>query len=379
MEADDYANIVPETAQISALLQMEEGQSADGLISDIADRLIVLDLEWNSPYGQSNYPICNGVTLKNEIIEIGAVRYTQVEETFSSRIRPRFFREMNPYTSEITGLRDEDLQRGTPFLESWKAFLEWAGPEAVLATWSESDSAALNAQLQFFGAEEQVPHQFLDIQALFSCFILRKRKQMALSAALEYFGIQADEQLHRALTDAEYTCRILGEILPVIRLQTPDVGAVLEAFFFDPRAPYRQTFRIPLDRNQKPFERLRAVQFYCPICKTDLLESPHTSHHSELLTSEGEVSLSAREKHRGGQFVLRQFGRMVATRYCPKHGPIQIQAWQGRSAQGKPQPWLQCQIKGRAPGEEWWERMSRLEPQERQQPPKPQGIRTDSQ
>ena len=80
--------------------------------------LVLFDLEWNIGYQPFifNY---HGVqqTLRGEIIEIGAVKIDEdanVLDTFSIHLRPRIFRCLQHHIAKVTGLTQEDLDKGEP-------------------------------------------------------------------------------------------------------------------------------------------------------------------------------------------------------------------------------------------------------------------------
>ena len=85
-----------------------------------AAQLSLFDLEWNIGYQPFifNY---HGVqqTFRGEIIEIGAVKIDEdanVLDTFSIHLRPRIFRCLQHHIAKVTGLTQEDLDKGEPII-----------------------------------------------------------------------------------------------------------------------------------------------------------------------------------------------------------------------------------------------------------------------
>ena len=83
--------------------------------------LVLFDLEWNIGYQPFifNY---HGVqqTFRGEIIEIGAVKIDEdanVLDTFSIHLRPRIFRCLQHHIAKVTGLTQEDLDKGEPIIQ----------------------------------------------------------------------------------------------------------------------------------------------------------------------------------------------------------------------------------------------------------------------
>ena len=79
---------------------------------------IVLDMEWNQP-GYADTALCrNGVCMKNEIIQIGAVKLSEsMEKTgvFECIIKPVSLTSMNRMIKQLTGITDEMLDKGESF------------------------------------------------------------------------------------------------------------------------------------------------------------------------------------------------------------------------------------------------------------------------
>jgi DNA polymerase III epsilon subunit-like protein len=89
---------------------------------------IVLDMEWNQP-GYTDVALCrNGICMKNEIIQIGAVKLSENKEktgVFECIIKPVSLTSMNRMIKQLTGITDEMLDKGEAFesaIERFKTF-----------------------------------------------------------------------------------------------------------------------------------------------------------------------------------------------------------------------------------------------------------------
>ena len=110
--------------------------------------LVLFDLEWNIGYQPFifNY---HGVqqTLRGEIIEIGAVKIDEdanVLDTFSIHLRaPASFRCLQHHIAKVTGLTQEDLDKGEPIIQGLRRFMKWCGPDAEFAEWGMDDVPVL--------------------------------------------------------------------------------------------------------------------------------------------------------------------------------------------------------------------------------------------
>ena len=87
--------------------------------------LIVFDLEWNIGYKPKTFRYHGAeLTLRGEIIQIGAVRINEraeVLDTFEMTLRPRIFRKLQHHIAKVTGadagrpgIRRADRRRSGP-------------------------------------------------------------------------------------------------------------------------------------------------------------------------------------------------------------------------------------------------------------------------
>lgn len=179
-------------------------------------KYIVLDLEWN----QSNTGKEKEVEqIPAEIIEIGAMKLDEqgvIVGEFSQLVKPVVYREMHHFTSQLIHMQMEELERGRPFDEVAKAFLEWCGGEEYLfCTWGSADLTELQRNMQFHNMEplSEGPLRYLDVQKLFSLAYEDGKLRRALEYAVDYLHMAEDLPFHRAFSDAYYTALIFNNIL----------------------------------------------------------------------------------------------------------------------------------------------------------------------
>ena len=180
---------------------------------------IVFDLEWNQcPYGKSR----EVRELPFEIIEIGAVKLNEKKEildSFHALVRPKVYKKLHFQTMKVIGLRDSDLRKGTAFEIAAEKFLKWCGSEPKFCTWGPQDLFELQRNLEFYGMEELLPGPIFyeDVQKLFAIAYENRRERRALSYAVDFLHLPAEENFHLAEADAEYTAGIFqlipGEII----------------------------------------------------------------------------------------------------------------------------------------------------------------------
>ena len=178
---------------------------------------IVLDMEWNQPWpGSPSSKKVLPVTIRGEIIQIGAVRLTedgQVADEFQVMIRPKYYRRLNRRVSKLTGIKESRLNaEGIPFPEAMELFRAWCGDDIVFLTWGFDDIGILRENLRLFNLPEDWTGQWYNAQMIFNAQTDGSNSQKALKTAMEIFGIEATRPAHDALGDAYHTALICAKL-----------------------------------------------------------------------------------------------------------------------------------------------------------------------
>lgn len=210
-----------------------------------------MDLEWNQamPGVTEKVPL-----IPFEIIEIGAVKYGEggkLISEFSELVRPAIYKKMHGFTSRLVHLQMEELEKGDPFQEVSKRFMEWCGDEPVFATWGPGDVPVLQQNLRYFGQPllNEGPVPFIDVQKLYTIVTAGDaKKKSSLEHAVDHYGIEKDIPFHRAFGDAYYTAAVLRRVLGI----NPDVISFLS---------YDTTFP-PLDKAHEIREKFPTYEKY---------------------------------------------------------------------------------------------------------------------
>lgn len=173
---------------------------------------VILDLEWNQS-SEENSP----KKLNFEIIEIGAIKLNAGKvmiSEFSQLIRPQIYMELHKFTSRLIHLQMQELERGRPFPEVVKEFLEWCGEDFIFCTWGPLDLTELQSNMVYYHMPPLAdgPFKFLDVQKLFSLAFEDGKSRRALEYAVDFLGIEKDIPFHRAFSDAYYTGKVLSKI-----------------------------------------------------------------------------------------------------------------------------------------------------------------------
>jgi len=178
---------------------------------------IVLDMEWNQPWpGSPSAKKVLPVTIRGEIIQIGAVRVTedqQVADEFQVMIRPKYYRHLNRRVSKLTGIKEARLkEEGIPFPEAMEKFREWCGEDIIFLTWGFDDIGILRENLRLFQLPEDWTDRWYNAQMIFNAQTDNSNSQKALKTAMEIFGIEATRPAHDALGDAYHTALICARL-----------------------------------------------------------------------------------------------------------------------------------------------------------------------
>ncbi len=172
-------------------------------------------MEWNQP-GYADTALCrNGVCMKNEIIQIGAVKLTSEKEKtgiFECIIKPVSLTSMNRMIKQLTGITDEMLDKGESFESAMERFKSFCGEDFVILIWGYDDIRILKSNLMFHGLDTSWLPANYNLQMIFAAQANLEKRQYSLAFALEHFDIKIDEKLHDALNDAEYTAMVCEKL-----------------------------------------------------------------------------------------------------------------------------------------------------------------------
>lgn len=174
---------------------------------------IVFDLEFNMFFKFKEGDTANS-ELKNEIIQIGAVKLNEGLETVSSFekiIKPVVYRRISPYVRKKTNINTGRVRQGIPFVKAIESFCTWMGNDSVLCSWGHDDILGLRANCLFFGTDTLSFDKFIDIQHLYMKY-RDFSQQPSLENAVEDLGIKVNAPFHDALSDAFYTVDVFRKV-----------------------------------------------------------------------------------------------------------------------------------------------------------------------
>lgn len=203
---------------------------------------IVVDLEFSS----LNDPNIKK-TLKNETIEIGAVRLDgnyEYVDSFSTFVRPEHT-FVNNRIHSLTGISWSQLENAPLFQEALGQFNEWIGKDRFrIYQWSENDKLQIVNECQYKNIPDRLCNRhWSDVQRLY-VRIFHSVRIPTLEQALKEVCITFDGTPHRACDDALNTAYILQtmaikekyeEITRPVKeiLENPKNGSTLGDLFGD--------------------------------------------------------------------------------------------------------------------------------------------------
>lgn len=255
---------------------------------------VVFDLEWNQGNQAQQ---TEHADIPFEVIEIGAVKlndkYVMINE-FSRLIKPEIYREMHQYTSKLIHLQMEELERGRPFAEVMKDFLEWCGTEEYLfCSWGSLDLTELQRNMRYHNMTplSDRPIPYLDVQKLFSLVYEDGKSRRSLETAVDMVQLEKDIPFHRAFSDAYYTAKLLTgiaeqkhEVLRRISFDTfhpPKTRAEEVKVQFD---TYMKYISREFDSKAEAFADREVSSSKCYLCHKNLRKkirwfSPNSKHY----------------------------------------------------------------------------------------------------
>lgn len=185
---------------------------------------VIIDLEFNNMREITNcYPSFyeeNPEVLEykcpNEIIEIGAIKLDRVMKEvgrFKAYVKPSIYKVLNPRISEMTGIKEEDLEKGISFKEALDNLGSFMDEDSILCSWAKDDIAELIRNADYHSCSSlHWLRSYIDLQE-YCTKVLAEKQSISLKNALNKLRIEVFEQeLHDALNDAVYTAAVFRRI-----------------------------------------------------------------------------------------------------------------------------------------------------------------------
>lgn len=178
------------------------------------ENYVILDLEMcNVPKAKRR----EGIYLRNEVIQIGAVRLNEeleICDSFVSFVKPEYG-VIDEVIENLTGIRESDVCDAPVFESVMGKFLAWLPEDAVLVSWSGNDELQIRkecgAKDLFFDRLTPLFRTWIDCQKTFDD-IMDTSLCYGLSDALNVSSIAYDHNVHDALVDAKNTALLFAKM-----------------------------------------------------------------------------------------------------------------------------------------------------------------------
>ena len=88
-----------------------------------------------------------------EIIEIGAVKLDKkfnIIDTYSSIIKPKLYKKLQPHIKTILNYDESTLRKGRPFDMVYREFIKWCGEDYIFGTWGSMDLNILQTNMDYY-------------------------------------------------------------------------------------------------------------------------------------------------------------------------------------------------------------------------------------
>ncbi len=163
-------------------------------------KYIILDLEATCWSPES-------MQFQQEIIEIGACEvnlYREITKTFSRMVRPVFQPSLSVYCQQLTGIKQEEVDKSKTFNVVIEQFVEWCECEhnpVCLYTWGSKDYQFIQNDCMAHKVEMDWLYAHIDLKSQFAK-IKELPKPVGLDKALLFEGLEFEGERHRALSDA---------------------------------------------------------------------------------------------------------------------------------------------------------------------------------
>lgn len=204
---------LPTTEEISALSPEMQEETANPVINMQGNK-IILDLEFCRVDDEQKEM---KKLSKFETIQFGAVKLDANNEIigrYESLVKPRYS-HIDATVSKITNITDELVSSAPDYIEIINGFLDWAGDNCTVCSWSTEDLKVLRKESKQKGFEDarlnQMFENWVDLQRCFGEEI-GVTQQISLSNAVKGIGREFEGTQHSAIDDAENTAYIFQEM-----------------------------------------------------------------------------------------------------------------------------------------------------------------------
>jgi 3'-5' exoribonuclease 1 len=153
-----------------------------------------------------------------EIIEIGAVLLPSSREApiteFARFVRPMMEPKLSAFCTELTSIRQEDVDNVDDFTVVFPAFLDWIGSEPfTLCSWGAYDVGQFRVDCQRHSFPfPSTFEQHINLKKAFAAW--KDIRLCGMKRALEILNLPLTGTHHRGIDDARNIAKIANQLLP---------------------------------------------------------------------------------------------------------------------------------------------------------------------
>jgi len=258
---------------------------------------IILDLEWNQARASRDVVAdSDGNKLYGEIIQIGAIKLGEdmkIADEMKINVRPKYYKVIHRKVRQITGINQEDLEKGEEFCVAIKKLREWCGEDYAFLTWGPDDIRVLRRNIEIYGEDSSWIETWFNLQTIYNMQTDSGDNQKSLATAAEHFGITTEEPLHDALNDAYYTALVAVK-LDLVKGIADMIHAERLRAILDESKPLSCEVYSGYKARREVFRDSDVVGIRCPEC--------------------GEICEDTR------RWVSERNDRYITLATCPEHG-----------------------------------------------------------
>ena len=152
-----------------------------------------------------------------EIIEIGAVMLNrttwEIDSEFQQFIQPVRHPQLTGFCTELTSIRQQDVNKAPKFIEAISRFKEWMYlfPNHIFCSWGNYDKKQFIQDCAFHNVPYPFISEHINIKEEFSEY-LGVSKKFGMEQALNELGIELKGTHHRGIDDARNIASIYRHI-----------------------------------------------------------------------------------------------------------------------------------------------------------------------
>lgn len=170
--------------------------------------IIVLDLEASCWDNSQRIP-----REESEIIEIGAVKLNQdyeILEEFDTFVRPTFHPAISDYCTQLTSIKQSDVQDAPEFAEAMSKFETWCGEDVLFMSWGFYDKSQIIRECNRKRYKGKMPQLITNhISAKHKIMALENLGKLSFGAVLKRFKLEFEGTPHRGIDDTRNIVKVV--------------------------------------------------------------------------------------------------------------------------------------------------------------------------